>query len=328
LSLCNCPGIGKYRKSMRLKFPLFVLVLLAPALAQTPAAPAIVTVGTSSDFGGFAGAAAPGSYIEIKGANLAGTTREWTDSDFSDGAAPTLLDGVSVSINGEPAFVSFVSPGKVNAQVPDDIPTGGTVPVVVSYQDQASDPADLAINPVEPGLRAPDNFKVNGRQYVAAIHASDGTLVSVGGIPDVPAAPAMPNEVLIFYGTGFGPVQQGPVAGQIANGQAELAGTFAMAIGNAPAIVQYAGLAVGRVGIYQFTVRLPGNLPGGDQPVQITLNGSPITLQNLFLPVGGPPPPPPTNVVATAGDGSASIAFRPPPPPPNGGQPFTGFTAT
>lgn len=208
---------------MRVKFPLFVLVLVAPALAQAPAAPVIVTVGTSCDFGGFAGAAAPGSYIEIKGANLAGTTREWTDSDFTGGAAPTSLDGVTVSINGEPAFVSFVSPGKVNAQVPDDIHAGGTVPVVVSYQDQTSGPADLTINPVEPGLRAPDSFMVNGRQYVAAVHATDGAFVTTGGFPGLSPAPAMPGEVLIFYGTGFGPVQQGPVAGQIASTQVELA---------------------------------------------------------------------------------------------------------
>ena len=216
---------------MRLKLALLALALFGRSFAQTPASPVIVTVGTSSDFGGFPGVAAPGSYIEIKGANLAGATREWTDGDFTDGAAPTSLDGVTVSINGEPAFVSTVSPGKVIAQLPDDVPAGGTVPVVVSYQDQASDPADLTINLVEPGLRAPDSFMVNGRQYVAAVHATDGAFVSTGRLPGLPPAPAMPGEVLIFYGTGFGPVQQGPVAGQIASAQVELAGTFTMTVG-------------------------------------------------------------------------------------------------
>jgi hypothetical protein len=46
------------------------------------AAPTIDHIVTASGFGGFAGVAAPGSWIEIYGYNLAGTSRQWSTSDF------------------------------------------------------------------------------------------------------------------------------------------------------------------------------------------------------------------------------------------------------
>ena len=73
--------------------------------------------------------------------------------------------------------------------------------------------------------------------------------------------------------------------GKIASGQTSLASTFAMTIGGTNATVQYAGLAPGLVGVYQFNVVVPANLPTGDLPVQFTLNGVLNPLQNLFLAV-------------------------------------------
>ena len=36
---------------------------------------------------------------------------------------PTSLDGVSVTIGGKPAYVSFISPGQLNVLAPD-VPAG------------------------------------------------------------------------------------------------------------------------------------------------------------------------------------------------------------
>ena len=44
---------------------------------------------------------------------------------------PTLLQGVSVTVNGLPAYVDYVSPTQINALVPDD-DTLGPVPVQVT----------------------------------------------------------------------------------------------------------------------------------------------------------------------------------------------------
>jgi uncharacterized protein (TIGR03437 family) len=191
-----------------------------------------------------------------------------------------------VTINGAPAYVYYVSPGQVNVQVPDTVPTGGPVQVVVSYQGQSTAPATLMIVSQEPGLLAPASFKVSGKQYVEAIHASTNAPVSSGNIPGIAIAPAVSGETLIFYGTGFGPLTPAgtPVAGQIAQGQTTLANSFQMNIGNSPAQVPYKGLAPGLVGVYQFNVVVPANLLTGDLPVQVILNGF-FGPQSLYLSV-------------------------------------------
>jgi hypothetical protein len=60
---------------------------------------------SADQFGEFA-SLAPGTLIEIYGLNLASTTRQWTLSDFNGINAPTSLNGTSVSVNEQPAFVS------------------------------------------------------------------------------------------------------------------------------------------------------------------------------------------------------------------------------
>ena len=100
------------------------------------AAPGVIT---ALGFGG-APSIAPYSWIEIYGENLASTTRAWAASDFSGNAAPTSLSGVTVSIGGVPAVVSYISPGQVNAFVPPAALTAGPVQVTVSNGTQTSAP--------------------------------------------------------------------------------------------------------------------------------------------------------------------------------------------
>ena len=288
---------------------LLMFAVLAPVYSQTSAKPVVNGMATAGGFGGYAGAAAPGSYVEIYGSNLAGASRGWANSDFKGPAAPTTHDGVTVTVNGTPAYISYVSPAQINIEVPDNITAGAPVPVVVSYQGQSSAPAMLMINALQPGFLAPPSFKVGGTQYAVAVHAN-GTFVSSGNIPGTQANPAAAGETLTFYGIGFGPLKSGPAAGQIASGQSAIANTFTMSIGNVPVTITYAGLAPGLVGVYQFNVVVPQNAPAGDQAIQTTLNGIANTLQTLTISVrGAAAPGPPQNVTATAGDGSAIISF-------------------
>src|ERR1700744_2148749 len=67
----------------------------------------------------------PGSWGSIYGTNLASGSAVWS-GDF-----PTSLGGTSVTINGKPAYLSFVSAGQIDLQAPDDTATG-VVPVVVT----------------------------------------------------------------------------------------------------------------------------------------------------------------------------------------------------
>jgi uncharacterized protein (TIGR03437 family) len=252
---------------------------MVPSVAQNAAA-------SAGAFGGMA-FAAPGSFIEIYGLSMASSSRGWAGEDFTNGTAPTTLDRVKVTINGEPAYISYVSPDQINVQVPAGVPIGQTVPVVVSYGQTASAAAQLAIRATAGGLLAPATFKVGDKQYVAAVHETTGAFVSSGNIPNVPAAPATPGEMLRFYGIGFGAVQPGttPVAGQVVQGQTQITTPVEFFFGDAKAQVQYAGLVPDLVGVYQFNVILPASLSAGDVPVRVTVGGENIA-QTLFLSIG------------------------------------------
>src|ERR1035441_10117942 len=85
--------------------------------------PTISSVKSATDFGGFS-TFASGSYLEVKGTNLAIGQRQWAAGDFQGPNAPQDLDGTSVSINGKLGFVSFISAQQINVQAPADSATG------------------------------------------------------------------------------------------------------------------------------------------------------------------------------------------------------------
>lgn len=247
---------------------LITAILVVPGIGSN----AIIA---PSDFGG-ASTATPGSYLEIYGTNLAGTTRSWGTSDFTNGNAPTTLDKVSVTVNGTPAYVSFVSPAQVNVEVPAGIPAGGTTPVILTYNGRASAPINFAIEAAGGAILAPTSFKVNGKQYAGAYHVN-GAPVTNGNITGFPAAPAFPGETLQFYGLGFGPVKSGAaIAGKIATGQTTLSNPvqFLFGDGKLPGTILYQGLAPGFVGLYQFNVTVPPNAPSGDLALQVSQSGN------------------------------------------------------
>ena len=53
-------------------------------------------------------------------------TRSWQSSDFLNGGTsmPTELDGVSVTVNGKLAFISYISPSQVNFLTPPGVLQG------------------------------------------------------------------------------------------------------------------------------------------------------------------------------------------------------------
>ena len=310
------------RTVVRRTAPL-ALALLALALqiqAQSPQ-PLIDHMVTASGFGAYPGVAAPGSWVEIYGSNLAATTRSWTTADFNGTTAPTSLDNVSVTVNGLPAEVSYISPTQINIHIPDAAPTG-TVPVIATYSGTASAAVNLTLNPQQLGLLAPPSFNVAGKQYVVAFHGASNAFVSNGTIPNTATAPAVPGETIVLYGVGFGQlagaISSTPITGP----------TMSVNIGNAPATVKYVGLVQGLVGLWQFNVEIPAGLtPGGLAPIDALLQFSPALQQTLYVSVGGPSvPDAPTSITATPGNTNAVVAFSA--PTNNGGAPITKYTAT
>ncbi len=272
-----------------------LLTVRSIRLLERPAQPSIRSDAGVILAGGFGGGAvaAPGSYIEIYGDNLGGAvSRTWDlDTDFVNGRAPTVLEGVSVTVNGQRTFISYVSPTQLNVQIPANVPTGEPLPVVVIHRGVSSSTVSLSVLDQAGGLLAPDSFKVGDKQFVVAVRpAASLVFISNGTIPGLPATPAIKGETLVFYGTGFGlisnttPGSTASLGGDIAQGTSRVLAPVQLKFGGVTAQVSYAGLTPGLVGLYQFNVVVPADAPSGDVALEVTQAGKAIA-QKLFIPV-------------------------------------------
>jgi uncharacterized protein (TIGR03437 family) len=259
--------------------------LLTPKAAAAPTAPPTITSGgvvTAGSYGGSA-AAAPGSWIEIFGTNFSTASREWTAAEFSAQRGPQNLDGTRVTIGGRPAYVAYISPGQINAQVPSDVGTGPQA-VTVTTAAGTSNAVSITMNTTQPGLLAPSSFRVGGRQYAVAILPDGRSYALPVASLGTPTRPAKPGETIILFGVGFGPVSPTVLAGDVAQTAARLTSPLQVLIGGTPAAVSYAGLAPGAVGLYQFNVVVPQIADNDAVPVTLTLGGTAGT-QTLFIAV-------------------------------------------
>jgi uncharacterized protein (TIGR03437 family) len=245
--------------------------------------PAISGVISAGAFGGFS-AAAPGTWVEIYGSNLASSTQTWTPADFAGNYAPSSLGDVQVTVGGQPAFIDYISPSQVNAQLPSGIGPG-SLQLIVTSAGVPTGPVNVTVNATEPGLLAPPSFKIGANQYVVA-QFGDGTYaLPTGAIAGVSSRPAKPGETIVIYGIGFGPVVPSIPAGQTATGTTELSASLQFLFAQTPAQgAPYAGLAPGYVGLYQFNIEVP-QVPDNDLvPLTFTLGGVPGT-QALYTAV-------------------------------------------
>ncbi len=256
--------------------------------AQSSGSPPAIKSGgvvSASAFGQFT-SIAPGSWIEIYGSNLAADSRSWTVSDFTGVNAPTSLDGTTVTIGGQQAFIDYVSPAQVNAQVPSTV-GGGPQQVIVTTAAGVSLPYTITVNVQQPGLLAPPSFNVSGKQYVAALFSDGVTYVlPPGTIAGLPSRRALPGDVVTVYGVGFGAVAPNIPAGQIAQQSNSLVAPFLLWFGPAAATFLYDGLAPSTVGLYQFNVVVPNVAASDSVPLTFTLGGMAGT-QTLYIAVQG-----------------------------------------
>ena len=263
---------------------LLALALTAACLsAQGP--PSITSGGvvSASSFGQLK-SVAPGSWIEIYGSNLSANSRSWAGADFSGVNAPTSLDGTKVTVGGQAAFIDYISPGQVNAQVPSNIGTGPQS-IVATTPAGSSAPYTITVNSVQPGLLAPSSFSIAGKQNIVALF-SDGTtfVLPPATISGVASRRAQPGDVITLYGIGFGAVTPSIPAGQIVQQNNTLALPFQILFGPTPAAFLYDGLAPSAVGLYQFNVTVPNVTSSDAVPVTFTVGGVAQT-QTLYIAV-------------------------------------------
>ncbi|MGA2771965.1 MAG: IPT/TIG domain-containing protein [Bryobacteraceae bacterium] len=237
-------------------------VSVAVTLTVAPAAPA-VTVTAVVNAGSYQPGIASGTWISIFGTNLSQSTYLWQASDIVNGALPTSLQGVSVTVNGLPAYVDYISPTQINALAPDD-DTLGPVPVQVTTAGETSNAVT-----VQKSLFAPAFLTFDGT-HVAALHADYSLVGAPNLLPGAVTTPAQPGEIILLYGVGFGPANPPQPSGQLVTTATPPANAVQITIGGVAASAAYAGLV--ESGLYQFNVTAP-NLPSGDAAVVATIGG-------------------------------------------------------
>jgi uncharacterized protein (TIGR03437 family) len=218
--------------------------------------PVTFTVGGSSSVSitGLSNAAsfqqvyAPGMLMAVFGNHLANSTLLATTVPL-----PTTLDNVSVTVNGVPAPIWFISSGQLNVQVPYETATGTAILGVNNNGLVAT--ATFTVKPTAPGIFA----------------GATGAIV--------PVSSARPGDPMFLYITG-----DGDTTPALSTGASPAYGT---AIDRLPAPLQgvsvsvanlavtpfFVGIPPGEVGATQINFYVPANAPLGLQPVSVTIGG-------------------------------------------------------
>jgi uncharacterized protein (TIGR03118 family) len=213
-----------------------------------------------------AGGISANTFVTIKGNSLAATKRSWQTADFTATKLPSSLDGVTVTMNGSPAYISYISPVQINVLTPADLVPSGPVQIVVSNNGLTSATATVQAQPA-----APSFFLINGDKYIAATHA-DNKLVGPPTLIANATTPAQPGETVVLYANGLGATTPAAVNGQVVSTPLVLADVPTVTVNNSPAKVEFAGLT--GTGLYQLNVTLPSDLPDGDAAVVMQTAGA------------------------------------------------------
>ncbi len=228
-----------------------------------PAAPAISANGIVNG-ASFQPGVVANSWVTIKGTNLASQTDDWSHS-IVNGALPTSLDGVSVSMGGKPAYVYFISPGQINVLAPD-VPAG---PVTVTVTTPGGTSASFATTA---SVYDPAFFLWPGSQAVAT--RNDYSLaVKAGTFAGATTVAAKPGDVIILWATGFGPTMPAAPVESLSRAIRRIRRPLChlSASTTLRSTVYGAALAPGSAGLYQIAIQVPTAIADGDWPIQATI---------------------------------------------------------
>ncbi len=178
------------------------------------------------------------------GQNLCGQTAagNW----IAPGQLPSTLAGCSVTVNGIPAMMHYVSPGQVNFIVPQNVAPGAAA--VTLTNGSMLQTGSMMIAPGAPGVFA---FNGMGMGAGAMLH---GITFNAGAFSTTTNGQTTPVAI---YLTGL-----------------DLTTKPSVSIGGMPADVTWFGNAPGFVGLQQININLPANAAGaGRVPVTVTSAG-------------------------------------------------------
>jgi uncharacterized protein (TIGR03437 family) len=254
---------GAFQPGNAGNFDAFIAKISIPSPTVTTGGvvPIFSTVGTVQ----------PGEWISIFGTNLGIGTTTWNPGSF-----PTSLGGTSVTIDGEAAFLWYVSPTQINLQVPEDTNTG-SVPVVVTTATGAVAKSTVILAPVAPSFSLLD-----GKHVAGIILRANGSGAYGGGTYDIigptgsslgyATVAAKAGDVVELFGVGFGPTSPAVPVGAVFSGAAATTNPVTLSINNVSVTPFFAGES--SAGLYQLNVTIPPALAAGDVSLQASVGSS------------------------------------------------------
>jgi uncharacterized protein (TIGR03437 family) len=219
-----------------------------------------------ADAWNYTAGAAPGLWATIGGTNFAPFAQA---ANFgASELLPTNLGGVSVTFNGIPATLSYVSPSQVDALAPASIQPG-PMQVVVQANGVAGNSFPLTAKATQPAIYALPN-SARTTYFVTAALEGTGFLVGNSAIDSRVTRAVFPGDVIDLYMIGLGATADASafITNVEFSGAFPVSATVTATAGGEPAPVIFAGLT--SPGLYLVRIAIPADLKSGDQPIQVS----------------------------------------------------------
>jgi len=211
-----------------------------------------------SDGAQFQQAFSPGGIMSIFGSQLSAAAAQSAAST----PLPVSMSGVEVLVNGVPAPLYYASATQLNVQIPYETGTGAAT---VSVNNNGK----ITTQSINVNATAPAIF-IDGNNYL------------------VPTNTATRGQETAFYVTGVGAVSPALFTGSAPN--AALASQLPQAlqapvvsVGGKTAVIDFAGIPNGLVGVMQINFTVPSTIQPGIQSVVVSVGGR--SSGNAFLTV-------------------------------------------
>jgi uncharacterized protein (TIGR03437 family) len=214
----------------------------------------------------------PGEFVSIYGSNLGPpSTATWT------GIFVTSLGGTSVTIDGNPAYLTFASPTQINLQAPNNSNTAtrAVTVAVTTAAGTATSSATLA-------QFAPSFLLFDGKHVTGVILRPDGSGSQGGGTYDLlaptgnslgyPTVAEKAGDSVQLYAVGLGPTNPPVLAGQPFSSNAPTTNQVNLLINNKSVLPSFAGIDSSL--LYQINLTIPTGLGTGDVPLSANVGGA------------------------------------------------------
>jgi uncharacterized protein (TIGR03437 family) len=245
-----------------------VVIQSATAMPQSVTVPVMFVFGASTSGTAitkvvnpatFQATAASGMALTVIGTNLAGATDTYSTSPLTY----SPVHGVTATVNGAPAPITYLSPTQINLQIPYEAGAGWAV-VGINNNGQIAG-FQFQISPSAPGIYVDGNGAIVPK---STAKAGDVVTVLVNGAGEVSPA----QRTAFAYAANTAPASLAkPVL------------PITVTVGGVRAFVQFVGLQPLTYGTTQVAFIVPSGAPSGVQPVVVTVGGVKSPAGNLTV---------------------------------------------